>query len=87
MSLRAQPKPDTLTSAQRRDEIAAILARAIVRLHQRSALHKQPTAQVDEQIQLDSGAEIPLSVSKRPTPRLTPTRPSRDAGNQSCPRN
>jgi len=80
MSYRKPNPLHDMTSAQRRDEIAAILARAIIRLHQRSALHKQPTALADEQTALDSGAEIPLSVSKRPTPRLTATRPSRDAG-------
>ena len=79
MSLRAHPKPDALTPCQRQDEIAAILARAIVRLHQRAALHKVPTDAGIEQIHLDSGAEMPLSVSIRPPQRLTTKKPNRDA--------
>lgn len=54
--------PDALTPAQRREEIVAILTRAVVRLQQRVALHKLPTATRAGQIGLDSCREMPLSV-------------------------
>ena len=89
MPPRAHPKPklDALTPAQRREEIAAILARAIVRLQQRGALHKYPTAGTTGQIPLDSGAEMPLSVANGPTQRLTPRNARRDEGQRRCRRN
>ncbi|MEX2388855.1 MAG: hypothetical protein WD534_13335 [Phycisphaeraceae bacterium] len=56
-----------LTPAQRRDAIADLLARAVVRLHRRSALHNVPTFPPEPEIRLDSSAEMPLSVSRNDT--------------------
>lgn len=54
----------TMTPAQRRAAVAELLARAIIRLHQRGALKNPTTTPPDAANRLDSLAEMPLSVSR-----------------------
>jgi hypothetical protein len=49
-----------LTPAQRKIEVIELLARGLLRLHDRGVLHKQPTAQNA----LDLVRPMPLSVGK-----------------------
>lgn len=56
-------KPQQLSPSQRRDEIVDLLARAVVRLHHRAVLHKEPTPEFS----LDLVGKMPLSVGDSTT--------------------
>jgi hypothetical protein len=58
-------KVDRTSPEQRQDEIAILLATAIVRLHQRTALPPPKSSRHTPQIRLDSAGQMPLSVSGR----------------------
>lgn len=63
--------PRKLTPAQRQAEVVDLLARAVVRLHQRHLVHNQPPAENH----LDLSATLPLSVAKSTTVVDRPRRP------------
>lgn len=55
--------PRKLTPAERQAELIDLLARGVVRLHQRHLVHTQPPANSD----LDIPGPMPLSVAKSTT--------------------
>jgi hypothetical protein len=64
-------KPKQLTPSQRRAEIVDLLARGVVRMHQRGLIHNMSRRLGPEVNGLDLSGEMPLSVSERPH-ELTP---------------